>query len=439
MKILIVGNGGREHALAWKIFQSNSFTNSNGKLFCTIGNPGISGFAETLDINPADINKITDFVNSVNIDLVVIGPEVPLSMGLADKLTELTGAKVFGPSKLAAEIETSKVFAKEFMKKYNIPSAGFASFNKDTFKDSLDYLDTIAYPVVIKADGLAAGKGVYIAESKEKAIDFITDINKNKIFGESGNEFIIEDFLTGFELSVFVITDGQNFVILPSAQDHKKIGDNDTGKNTGGMGAYSPADKLIDKETFGKIINRIIIPTLNGMNSEGRCFKGCLYCGLMIVTNANNYDPYVIEYNCRFGDPETQAVLPLIKSDFLELLVSASSRKLNEYNLEIYNKNAVCIVAASEGYPDKYETGKIINGLDLIDDETILFHSGTKYLNGKIITNGGRVISVVSLSYNSLEEAISKAYTNIEKIKFDNIYFRKDIGKKFSDIINNKL
>ena len=253
MKVLLVGNGGREHTLAWKIYNSDSFKNKNGILYCTKCNPGINAISQSVKINPTDIDDITEFVNSNDIELVVIGPEVPLSMGLADKISEFTHAKVFGPSKSAAEIETSKVFSKDFMKRNDIPSAHYASFGIDTFSNSISYLNTISYPVVIKADGLAAGKGVYIAESKEEAVNFITDINKNQIFGESGDKFIIEEFLNGFELSVFAVTDGDDFVILPTAQDHKKIGDNDTGKNTGGMGAYSPADGLIDKDTFKKI------------------------------------------------------------------------------------------------------------------------------------------------------------------------------------------
>lgn len=435
MNVLIVGNGGREHALAWKIYYSESFKNRKGKLFCTIGNPGINGFSIPVEINPVEINKITEFVNSNDINLVVIGPEIPLSIGLADNISEYTKAKVFGPSKSAAEIETSKVFAKDFMKRNSIPTANYASFNNDTFSESIEYLNTILFPVVIKADGLAAGKGVYIAESKEEAINFITDINKNQIFGESGNEFIIEEFLKGFELSVFVITDGDNFAILPTAQDHKKIGDDDKGKNTGGMGAYSPADKLINEDTFEKIKKRIILPTLRGMKNEGRVFKGCLYCGLMIVKSEDGFDPYVIEYNCRFGDPETQAVLPLIKSDFLGLLEASADNCIDDYKLEIFNSFAACVVAASEGYPDKFETGKAIEGLDLVKEETLVFHSGTKNSGDKIITNGGRVLSVVSVSNNSIDDAISKAYSDIKIIRFDNIYYRKDIGKKFAEII----
>ena len=369
---------------------------------------------------------------------MVIGPEVPLSMGLADELSAATNAKVFGPSKSAAEIETSKVFAKDFMKKYNIPSAGYESFGLDTFTDAIDYLNKVSYPVVIKADGLAAGKGVFIAEKKEDATDFINDINRNHIFGDSGNNFIIEEFLNGFELSVFVITDGNDFVILPTAQDHKKIGENDTGKNTGGMGAYSPADKLIDEVTFDKIKDRIIRPTLDGMKNEGRIFKGCLYCGLMIVSKNDVPEPYVIEFNCRFGDPETQAVLPLIKSDFLELLIASADNTIKDYNLEIFEKFATCVVAASNGYPDKYETGKVIKGLDSIDDDSLVFHSGTKPYDNNVISNGGRVLSVVSISDKNIEDSIVKTYSNLSKIEFDNMYYRKDIGKKFSSIIRNK-
>ena len=435
MKILIVGNGGREHAIAWKISNSLSFNNSESLLYCTLGNPGIDKLAIPVKLNPLDIKGITQFVNNEQIDLVVIGPEVPLSLGLADTLLNKTNAKVFGPSKSAAEIETSKVYAKNFMQRYDIPTASYKSFNTNNYIEVENYLDNISYPAVIKADGLAAGKGVYIAVDKSDSVKFINDITTAKIFGDSGASFIIEEFLNGFELSVFVITDGKDYVILPAAQDHKKIGEGDTGKNTGGMGAYSPADKLINNNIFKKIKNEIIEPALIGLDKDGRIFKGCLYCGLMIV----NENPYVIEFNCRFGDPETQAVLPLIKSDFLELLISVADNSINNYKLETYDKFSACVVAASKGYPDIFEKGKEIHGLDRLDSDALVFHSGTLIENGKIVSSGGRVLSVVCSSDVSIHDSLSITYNNINKIRFDNIYYRKDIGRKFSELIKNKI
>lgn len=439
MKILSVGNGGREHSIAWKISTSDSFINSNGKLYCTLGNPGINNIASPININPSDTQNIIKFVNDEQINLVVIGPEIPLSLGLTDSLLRFTKAKVFGPTKRAAEIETSKIFAKDFMVKYRIPSAQFKSFGKSNYNEIEPYLNKIAYPAVIKADGLAAGKGVYIAVDKNDALVFINDITSNKIFGESGASFIIEDFLEGFELSLFVITDGNNYKILPTAQDHKKIGDGDNGKNTGGMGAYSPADRLINETVFDKIKSEIIEPSLKGLQIENRTFVGCLYCGLMIVNKNNFMQPYVIEYNCRFGDPETQAVLPLIKSDFLQLLIAASEGNVQNYKLETYNKFAACVVAASKGYPDAFEKGKEINGLENIDNDTLIFHSGTVSEDNLIKTNGGRVLSVVSVSDKSMDDCLDKCYDNIARISFDNIYYRKDIGKKFAQLLKLKL
>lgn len=438
MKVLIVGNGGREHSVAWKIINSESFKSTYSTLYCTLGNPGINAISNIININPTDIKGVINFVNAEQINFVVIGPEIPLSLGLTDSLLNKTNAKVFGPSKAAAEIETSKVFSKDFMLKYNIPSAKYKSFNTSNYDMAEDYLEHISYPAVIKADGLAAGKGVYIAIKKDDATSFINDITNRKIFGDSGSNFIIEEFLEGFELSVFVITDGNDYVILPTAQDHKKIGEGDTGKNTGGMGAYSPADKLIDKTTFNKIKNDIIEPSLKGLQIEGRTFVGCLYCGLMIVSNNGILQPYVIEYNCRFGDPETQAVLPLIKSDFLQLLFAASEGKIQNYKLETYNKFAACIVAASKGYPDTFEKDKDITGLDNIDSDILIFHSGTVSKDNLIKTNGGRVLSVVSVSDKSMDDCLNRAYKNIGNINFDNIYYRKDIGKKFSELLKYK-
>lgn len=429
MNVLIVGNGGREHTIAWKIFSSPSFQESDSKLYCTIGNPGINEIAEPIGIKPDEIDLLLKFAIDNNIDFTVVGPEIPLSLGIAD-VFKSNGLKVFGPSRLASEIETSKVFSKDFMSRYNIPTAKYKVFDDNNYSEVKDYLGSVNFPIVIKADGLAAGKGVYIAKDASDAMTFINDIHDNLIFGKSGLRFVVEEYLTGFEVSVFVITDGTDFKVLPYAQDFKKIGDGDTGKNTGGMGSFAPANFLVDGPTQEKIITRVIVPTLSNMKKEGREFKGCLYCGLMIVKEKDEYQTYVIEFNCRFGDPETQSVLPLIKSDFLQLLIASSENKIKEYNLETDDLYSLCVVAASGGYPDKHNTGYTIKGLDSISNDCLVFHSGTKGLDNNVVTNGGRVLSVVGVSNLSFKDARDKVYNNIGKISFENMYFRKDIGSK---------
>jgi phosphoribosylamine---glycine ligase len=432
MNILLVGNGGREHAIAWKITNSPSFSSSRDKIFCTYPNPGLAEICGTVEIKPDNIKDLHDFAISNKIDFTVAGPELPLSLGITDEFGK-SGMKVFGPSKSAAELETSKIFAKDFMTANGIPTAKYKVFDESNYSTAAEFMDEIKYPAVIKADGLAAGKGVYIAKDRIDAQNFIDEITKARIFGSAGEKFIIEEFLEGFELSVFAITDGRDYVILPTAQDHKKIGEGDTGKNTGGMGSYSPADSLIDDVTFGKIRSRIIEPTIKGMADAGRTYKGCLYCGLMIIKAAEGVEPYVIEYNCRFGDPETQSVLPLIKSDFLELLIASAEGSIRNYKLETENLFAGCVVAASKGYPDKYETGKVISGLCINSHDSVIFHAGTKFSedNKEVLTSGGRVLNITGLSSKSVKEAINTAYDRLGKVKFDNIYFRRDIGFKF--------
>ena len=430
MKILIVGNGGREHTIAYMVFHSPSFQNTGSKLFCTTGNPGINSIAEPVDIKPADIGKILNYVKENEIGFTIVGPELPLSLGIADKFEE-NNLKIFGPSAKAAEIETSKVFAKDFMARNNIPTAEYQSFNSDEINSAKEFALKLGFPVVVKADGLAAGKGVIIVNDMIELQSVLIDFTVNKVFGESGINFVIEQFLQGFELSIFVITDGVHYKILPASQDHKKIGDNDTGKNTGGMGAYAPADFLIDEKLWNKIESSVINPAIEGLRKEGRTYKGCLYCGLMILTDSEGIkNPYVIEFNCRFGDPEAQAVLPLINSDFLELLKSSAENRISGYNLITGKSHACCVVLASDGYPDKYETGKLIEGLDKTDDNCIIFHSGTKKSAEEVLTNGGRVLSVVGISDISLKDAVQVSYKNVKKIHFENKYFRKDIGRK---------
>lgn len=438
MKILLVGNGGREHSIALKISESESFINSRSTLYCTLGNPGIDKTAIPVDIKPTDIDGLLKFAKAERIDLAVVGPEIPLSLGITDVFEE-NGIKVFGPTKSAAEIETSKIFAKEFMMRRGIPTARFKSFNSANQNESSAFIKSLNFPVVIKADGLAAGKGVCIASDESEASGFILELTSQKIFGESGSSFIVEEFLEGFEISVFAVTDGDDYVILPAAQDHKRIGDGDTGKNTGGMGSYAPADALIDNETKEKIVKLIIEPAIRGLKEEGRKYVGCLYCGLMICGERNNRRPFVVEFNCRFGDPETQSVLPLIKSDFLELLIAAAEGSIRKYRLETKRLFSGCVVAASNGYPDKYDSGKKISGLDPAEEDVLIIHSGTKYSSDKksVLTSGGRVLSAVGFSPESIESALKKAYEGLGKISFENMYFRKDIGYKFNKIKNN--
>ncbi len=429
MKILLIGNGGRENALARAIYISPSFKESNSEIYSTLGGPGLNKIAKPIDIKTTEVEKLSNFAKENHIDLTVVGPEIPLAMGIVDDF-EKQGLKIFGPTKKAAEIESSKIFSKKLMKKYNIPTAKFETFTKDNLDEVNNYINGLKYPIVIKADGLAAGKGVIIAQDINEANKTITDFTEKEVFGESGKSFIVEEFLVGYELSIFVITDGVDYVILPSSQDHKKIGEGDTGKNTGGMGAYAPAKQFIDEDLLNKIKTSVIEPALKGLSTEGRKYKGCLYSGLMITeTGEDIREPYVIEFNCRFGDPETQVVTPLIKSDFLQLLLASVEGKIKDYKIEFYDKYACCVVLASGGYPGNYEKGKVIEGLDKVGSDCIIFHAGTRLSDGKeVLTNGGRVLNVVGLNNNSLKEAISNSYRNAERIHFENMYYRKDIG-----------
>ena len=421
MNVLVIGSGGREHAIALKINQSKKLKS----LFCIPGNPGTNKFATNFNISLTDYLKISDFCNRQEVDLIVIGPEQPLVDGLSDHLRN-EGFKVFGPSANAARIEASKAFAKKIMIDADVPTAKYIEFSSSQLIESISYLEKIDYPTVIKADGLAAGKGVLICGDKSEAEAAIREIFEHKIFGDSGNKLIIEDFLEGEEASVFAITDGENFICLPAAQDHKRIGDGDTGKNTGGMGAYAPAPIII--ESLSKEIEiKIIKPVLTQMVKTGNKFIGCLYAGLIITKSG----PKVIEFNCRFGDPETQVVLPILNGDFLQLLYSAALGKLDKSSVQYSGGSSVCVVAASKGYPDEFVKGFEIKGLDLSDDEIIIYHSGTKEENGKILTNGGRVLGVTSaISTFNLVSAQKKSYEAISKINFDGMYYRKDIAEK---------
>jgi phosphoribosylamine--glycine ligase len=426
MKILLIGNGARENALAWKIFNSPSFKINNSVLYAAPGNPGINKFATPVNIPSTDIHSLKEFAIKEQVEITIVGPEIPLSLGIVDEF-EKDGLKIFGPKKSSAEIETSKVFSKDLMQKYGIPTAQYKIFTTENLNELSFFIEKINFPVVIKADGLAAGKGVIICNDNEEVNLCIKDLTETKIFGESGLSFVVEQFLTGNEVSLFVITDGENYTILPSAQDYKRVFEGDKGKNTGGMGAFSPATKYCDETVLKKVEEKIIQPTLAALKKEGREYKGCLYAGLMI---SENKEQYVIEFNCRFGDPETQAVLTLIESDFLQLLIASAEGKLKDYNLIVKNAYAGCVVLASLGYPDEYETGKLIEGLNDLPNDVLVFHAGTAERDGKIYTHGGRVLSVVSFSEKSFNSAFENIYSAIQKIDFENKYFRRDIGNK---------
>ncbi len=349
MKVLVIGSGGREHAIVWKLKQSSKVT----EIFCAPGNAGINQIATGVDIKADDVNSLLKFAKENKIDFTVVGPEVALAVGIVDEFNSHK-LKIFGPSKAASRLENSKIFSKEFMRRNSIPTADFKIFGINDKTKCIEYFNFCKYPIVIKADGLAAGKGVVICANKSEAIGTINEFFDNKIFGSAGENIVIEEFLTGDEASMFAICDGENYIVLPSSQDHKKIGDDETGKNTGGMGSFAPALKVVTRDVLEKVKQRVIEPVLKQMKSEGSEFKGVLYCGLMIDSEGN---PFVIEFNTRFGDPETQVVLPLIKSDFLDMLMASAGGSIKNYTLETYNDYYCCIVLASDGYPDKYETG----------------------------------------------------------------------------------
>jgi phosphoribosylamine--glycine ligase len=421
MNVLVVGSGGREHALALKIKQSPNLLN----LYIMPGNPGTAFLGENVQINSSNQKEVLNFCNEKEIDLIVIGPEQPLVDGIADVLRE-NKFNVFGPNKNAAQIEASKSFAKEVMEEADVPTAGYIEFSAKNYNLAKEYIKEKKYPCVVKADGLAAGKGVFVCSSSEEAEEALNAIFLDKAFGDSGEKLLVEDFLEGEEASVFAICDGEDFICLPASQDHKRIGDNDTGKNTGGMGAYAPAP-IVTPKIFEEIKNRIISPTLKTLKKRNNSFIGCLYAGLMITEDGLK----VIEFNCRFGDPETQVVLPVLEGDFLRLLYTAAIGDLDK-KLVTYNGGAsVCVVAASKGYPDSYKKGFEITGLDELPLDIIVYHAGTKEQNGKILTKGGRVLGVTSaISEFNLLLAKEKAYKALSKINFENIYFRRDIADK---------
>ena len=420
MTILLLGSGGREHALAWKMLQSSKCT----KLFVAPGNAGTGRIATNVNLKITDFEAIKAFALSEKVEMVVVGPEDPLVKGIFDYFqndSELNHIPVIGPSKQGAQLEGSKEFAKEFLVKHNIPTAGYDSFTKETVEKGCTFLETLQPPYVLKADGLAAGKGVLIiqdlAEAKQELRNMLVDAK----FGEASSKVVIEEFLDGIELSCFVLTDGVNYKILPTAKDYKRIGEGDTGLNTGGMGAVSPVP-FVDAILLEKIENRIAKPTIEGLKKDNIQYKGFVFIGLINVKG----EPIVIEYNVRMGDPETEVVIPRLESDLVELFQAIANEKLNEINLEVTDKSAATIMVVSGGYPEEYINGKVISGTETVID-SIVVHAGTKQDNDTIITNGGRVLAVTSLGDN-FEEAIKKSYQNIEKLHFDTMYYRKDIG-----------
>lgn len=421
MNILVVGGGGREHALVMKIHESKKAD----KIYCVPGNGGISRYAECIsDVKATDIDGVLAVAKKVSADLVVVAPDDPLVLGMVDVLNK-EGFATFGPNKAAAIIEGSKVFSKDLMKKYNIPTAAYEVFTNA--EDAIKYLkERNQYPAVVKADGLALGKGVIIAQNFEEAEEAVKSIMEDKIFGASGSQIVVEEFLTGFEVSVLCFTDGKTIRPMVSSMDHKRALDNDEGLNTGGMGTIAP-NPYYTEEIAKECMEKIFIPTVEAMNKENRTFKGCLYFGLMLTPNGAK----VIEYNCRFGDPETQVVLPLLDTDIVDIMLAIYNDKLDEVEMKWKNQSAACVVMASGGYPKQYETGLEINGLDDKGqvEGAFVYHAGTKYEDEKFLTAGGRVLNVTATG-NTLKEALDQSYSCVKKINFKNHHYRNDIGAK---------
>ena len=421
MVILLLGSGGREHALASKMLQSSKCST----LFVAPGNAGTAAIATNITINPTDFNALKSFAIQEKVEMLVVGPEDPLVLGIYDffkKDSELSHIPVIGPSKVGAQLEGSKEFAKEFLVKHKIPTAAYDSFTAATVEKGCLFLETLQPPYVLKADGLAAGKGVLIIQDLEEAKIELRNMLVHAKFGNASAKVVIEEFLDGIELSCFVLSDGQQYKILPTAKDYKRIGEGDTGLNTGGMGAISPVP-FVDSILLDKIETRIVKPTVEGLQKDGIEYKGFIFIGLIIVKG----EPIVIEYNVRMGDPETEVVIPRIKSDLVELFQAVANGNLNDVSLAIDQRSATTVMIVSGGYPEEYEKGIEIFGLDKMED-SLVYHAGTKIENGKLVTNGGRVLAITSFG-NDFQEAIKKSYQNIDKLHFDKMYFRKDIGK----------
>lgn len=419
MKVLVVGGGGREHALVWKIAQSPMVE----QIYCAPGNAGIAAIAHCVDIGVTDLERLCRFALEQGIDLTVVGPELPLTMGIVD-LFESQSLKAFGATQKASEIEGSKAFCKDFLKRHGIPSAEYATFENRI--QGADYIRSRQGPLVVKADGLAAGKGVIVAQTEKEALEALDRVMLAKEFGSAGDRVVVEEYLTGEEASFLVFTDGETVIPMVSSQDHKCIFDNDRGPNTGGMGAYSPAP-VVTEEVHSKIIHDIMIPVIQGMAAEGRTYRGVLYGGLMI----ENGKPRVLEFNARLGDPEAQPILMRMKSDLVPLLMACLDGTLRGMEIEWESRAAICVVMASQGYPGAYEKGRVIQGLDETAsmEDVSVFHAGTVLQEERIVTSGGRVLGVTALGHG-IPQAIEKVYQAVEKIKWDGVHYRKDIGKK---------
>ena len=420
MNILLIGSGGREHTIAWKLAQSEQLD----KLFISPGNAGTATLGENANINTSNHDELKAFLLEKQVDMVVVGPEIPLVEGIHDRIAQdndLAHIGVIGPKKKAAQLEGSKDFAKKFMNKYHIPTAHHKTFDKDSIEAGIEFLKDIKSPYVLKADGLAAGKGVVILDDLEESIKIFTEMIRDNKFGSAGHQVVIEEFLSGVELSVFVLTDGKSYVMLPEAKDYKRIGVGDTGPNTGGMGSISPVP-FANKAFMHKVTERIIRPTINGLINEKIDFQGFIFFGLINVKN----NPFVIEYNVRLGDPETESVLPRLKTDLIDLFRGVVDRELETYSTEFDSRTAASVMLVSGGYPDAYKKGKIIFGLEEAKEQ-LVFHAGTKTVDENIVTNGGRVLAITSYAAN-IKEALSSSYELAEKIQFEGKYFRHDLG-----------
>ena len=415
MKVLVVGSGGREHAICYSLLKGKKVN----AIYCAPGNAGISEIAQCLSIKDNDIDNLYKFAKENKIDLTIVGPEVPLVDGIVDKF-EKENLRIFGPNKKCSMLEGSKAFSKEFMIKHDIPTAKYKEYMD--LDEAINEIDSFGYPVVIKADGLAAGKGVVIAKDKEEGIKALREMMSDKKFGIAGEKIVIEEFLKGIETSILAFVDNNTIVPMESAKDHKKVYNNEEGPNTGGMGTFSPSN-IYDEQLSHIVKKEVLDKTLKGFKDDNLNYKGILFIGLMITEDG----PKVLEYNVRFGDPETQSVLLRLETDLIEIIEAILENKLNEIRIKYDEKNAVCVMLTSGGYPESYEKGKVVTGLDKVDEDIVIFHSGTKIINNKLVTNGGRVIGI-SAKGNSLEEASKKVYENIEKIKFEGMHYRTDIG-----------
>ena len=416
MKILVVGGGGREHAICWKLSNEKNVE----KIYCAPGNPGIAEVAECVNIGDSDIDELAKFAKENEIDITVVGPEVPLVMGITD-VFESQGLKVFGPNKKCARLEGSKAFSKDFMTRHNLPTAKYKEYTN--IDKAIDDIDDFGYPVVIKADGLAAGKGVIISENREDAIKTLKEMINDKKFGTAGEKIVIEEFLSGIETSILAFVDNETIIPMVSAKDHKKVNDGETGLNTGGMGTFSPSE-IYTYELSKEIKENILDKTLKGLQEDNLDFKGILFVGLMITKDG----PKILEYNVRFGDPETQSVLFRLETDLSEIISAVINNKLKDIDIKYSDDSAICVMLTSGGYPESYEKGKLITGLDNLDKDIVVFHSGTKLLDNKLVTNGGRVIGITAKG-KTVKEAGKKVYENIKKINFEGMHYRTDIWK----------